>query len=153
MKNKEYVESIIIRKETQFMEEYRQNLQGLYDKVGISSEKMRIDDLIRISQRLVKSFFGELIRDEEFLNQEIKEHFHLPDGTHVFCLEIVAMPEKCHECNNIVSEWLAIVVNTDLKVFDIGYVRCDSINRVADSSYRGFTLHEVVALLKGNNMY
>lgn len=141
------VVDIVTRKENQFMEKYRPCLQGIYDELDMPCYDMEISDLDTISQRLFNIFFVELLEDEEFLHMEIKEHFHMTNGTHIFCLEIIDVQEPCPCCANMVSEWLAVIVNKEKRVLDFGFMKCNSYDRVEASSYRGSDIHEIIALL------
>lgn len=138
---------MIAEKEVQFMDKYTPYLQDLSDELDLYWQEFEMSDLGLFGESLLRRFFRELLEDEDFLNLEIVEHFYTSEGIHVFCLELMDMQDPCPCCNTLVTEWLAVIYHEESNMLDFGFMKCDSLERVEYSSYRGSDLHEIVTLI------
>ena len=123
------------------------SLEELTEKLEIPCAVSFFESLTLIKKRLWSMFVDSLLKDSDFLEIKIIDHFHREDGTHVFCMELLDeyVPREC--CEDIITEWSAITFNPERMELGLGVQKCHVFENVEDSSYRGNSVYEVKALI------
>ena len=65
------------------------------------------------------------------------------DGTEIFGLTLLDVYE-CPYCNDIHSDWYALVFDTETKKPRFGVCQCTDSESVEDSPFRGYPLSDIV---------
>lgn len=140
------IEEYLLDKEYEFVDNYKGMPFGeVLDE--IESETGYVNDFSDFQQLMEEKFLKEMLNDSEFLDLNVVGHFHREDGTQIFGICLIGKHEPCECCGDVVSEWIAIMVNPIQRKIGYGVQKCHDYESVKDSSYQGETIHEIKALI------
>lgn len=152
---KEYVSGseLLEQKEKDFMERYTYlTLEEIMEELEIPYEVPFFESMNLVRNKLWRIFVVDLLEDSDFLDVNVISHFYRDDGTHVFGIDLLDIHEPCECCGDVVTDWLAITVNTDRMELGLGCQECHDYEIVEDSSYSGNSVYEVKALIDRYSM-
>ena len=146
------VGNLIIEKETQFIEHLmNMELGELLTKLSMNADSFSIVDFIDLFEAAEQAFVFYLLEDTDFLNLNIINHFYEERGVHIFAIEFLDRHEPRRFRSEVISEWIALVVDTASNIVTFRLARrCRDSDSVQDSHFRGKPLKSILPLI-GND--
>ena len=143
------LKELLQKKETEFMHQYlNMELWEILEELSIDSLHICYKDLQNLFHNLEEAFVFYLLQDSTFLNIHIVSHFYEECGVHIFGLELLDVHEPCKSCDDVTSEWTALVIDTYSKTVTLDFCeKCLDSESVEDSRYRGKPLKSILSLI------